>query len=148
MDSAGDSLLDYTELAAYLDKVIVEAFDVVGGSDQTGANAPLSSACAPESQPGSVTSAYEYWTAAGAPPSKLVLGMAASGTVYELLEKGLLRTQNGPIPSYLYQPKSDIPVQAGPNDERGGIDICGDETDYSSSYTYADLVAADVGLMG
>ena len=137
--------MDYTELAAHLDKLIVEAFDVVGGSDQTGANAPLSSACAPESQPGSVVAAYEYWTSAGVPASKLVLGVAASGTVYELLGKGLMRTQIGPIPSYLYQPKSDIPVQAGPNDERGGMDICGDETDYSSTYAYADLVAADVG---
>lgn len=145
MDSAGDSLLDYTELALNLDKVIVEAFDVVGASDQTGANAPLSSACAPESQPGSVTSAYEYWTSAGVPASKLILGLAASGTVYKLLDKGLVRTQNGPIPSYVYQLKSEIPVQAGPEDERGGIDICGDETDYSSVYTYADLVAADVG---
>ena len=142
LDDAGDPLLDTSEYAEYFDTLSILAYDVSGNWNLlTGANAPLSSSCAPEQQAYSVESAFQYWTSTGFPASKLELGVPAYNYIFNLTDDELVKTTyGGTIPSFIYQNKTEAPVQAGPDDVRGGVDVCGSVTDYASSYNYVDLV--------
>ena len=122
------------------------AYDVAGNwNELTGALAPLSHACAPPQQAYSAMSGFEYWTSTGFPASKLVLGVPAYSYIFNLtMGPDLEKTNFGPIPSFLYQNKTEAPVQAGPEDVRGGVDVCGSTNDYSSTYNYVDLVDAGI----
>ncbi|TDL29460.1 glycoside hydrolase [Rickenella mellea] len=76
----GDSLIDVSAFANALDWVMIMNYDVWGSSSTPGPNAPLSDGCHNSSQPtANAYAAVNAWTAAGIPPSKIVLGVPSYG---------------------------------------------------------------------
>lgn len=74
-----------TNVSAYTNEMTyinIMNYDVNSSSSKPGPNAPLSNACGTSSQPtASAVASFEQWTKAGAPASKLLLGLPLYGYV-------------------------------------------------------------------
>ncbi|KAJ6539469.1 glycoside hydrolase [Mycena capillaripes] len=80
--SEGEPLSDVSQFAEVLNWTLLMNYDVWGSSVNPGPNAPLSDACNSSSQPeANAVAAYNAWTSAGFPASKLVLGVPSYGYV-------------------------------------------------------------------
>ncbi|KAF9569320.1 glycoside hydrolase [Agrocybe pediades] len=82
VDNKGKPLKDLTEFAEVLDWVLIMNYDVWGSSSNPGPNAPLYDACGNSTQPdASAVGAFNAWTRANFPASKLVLGLPSYGYI-------------------------------------------------------------------
>ena len=70
--------------------------------------------------------------------------MPTYGKVFDLTWYSLDPSYHGSIPSFAYQHHSPYPAKGDLLDTRG-VDVCGEETDYSGSYSYTNLVKDGVG---
>ncbi|KAK1231965.1 hypothetical protein PQX77_004915 [Marasmius sp. AFHP31] len=78
----GRPLSNISAFAEQMTYINIMNYDVWGASDNPGPNAPLSNGCGTSSQPqASAQAALSQWTAAGAPASKLLLGLPLYGYV-------------------------------------------------------------------
>ncbi|KAG7087811.1 hypothetical protein E1B28_013751 [Marasmius oreades] len=78
----GQPLKDISAYAKEMTYINIMNYDVWGASANPGPNAPLSDACGTSTQPqASAEAAFNQWTAAGAPASKLLLGLPLYGYV-------------------------------------------------------------------
>ncbi|KAF7315066.1 Glycoside hydrolase family 18 protein [Mycena indigotica] len=84
LGSNGAPLRDVSEYAAQLTYVNIMNYDINGGwSASPGPNAPLGDACGRSSQPQyTAKAAFNQWTAAKCPASKLLLGLPLYGYVF------------------------------------------------------------------
>lgn len=82
VDDSGQPMTDLSKFAEVLDWVLIMNYDVWTASSTPGSNAPMNDGCHNSSQPGAnAVAAYEAWTSAGFPASKLVLGLPSYGYV-------------------------------------------------------------------
>ncbi|KAF9255037.1 glycoside hydrolase family 18 protein [Marasmius fiardii PR-910] len=80
--SNGQPLTDISAYADQMTYINIMNYDVWGASSNPGPNAPLNNGCGNSSQPqASAEAAFNQWTAAGAPASKLLLGLPLYGYV-------------------------------------------------------------------
>ncbi|KAF8192629.1 glycoside hydrolase [Pholiota molesta] len=81
-DDEGDAMVDLSGYAEVLDWALIMNYDVWGSSSKPGPNAPLYDACNNSTQPNAnAVAAYNAWTAANFPASKLVLGLPSYGYI-------------------------------------------------------------------
>ncbi|KAK7026409.1 hypothetical protein VNI00_015644 [Paramarasmius palmivorus] len=77
--SNGSPLTNISAWANVMTYINIMNYDVWGASANPGPNAPLNNGCGTSTQPqASAEAAFNQWTAAGAPASKLLLGFAPS----------------------------------------------------------------------
>ncbi|THU94230.1 glycoside hydrolase [Dendrothele bispora CBS 962.96] len=82
LGSNGQPLTNISAYAAQMTYINIMNYDVWGASSNPGPNAPLGNLCGTSSQPtASAQAALSQWTAAGAPASKLLLGLPLYGYV-------------------------------------------------------------------
>ncbi|KAF9484028.1 glycoside hydrolase family 18 protein [Pholiota conissans] len=82
VDNQGNAMVDVSEFAAVLDWVVIMNYDAWGSLSDPGPNAPLHDACNNSTQPSmNAVAAYNAWTAAQFPASKLVLGLPSYGYI-------------------------------------------------------------------
>ncbi|KAH9482401.1 Chitinase A1 [Psilocybe cubensis] len=94
VDAAGRPLTDVEEFSKVLDWVLIMNYDIWGSSSHPGPNAPLYDACENSTQPdASAAGAYDAWTKANFPTSKLVLGLPSYGYISSSTE-ARLRTRS------------------------------------------------------
>ncbi|KAG6833416.1 hypothetical protein H0H87_007401 [Tephrocybe sp. NHM501043] len=78
----GKPLTNVTEFASVMTYVNIMNYDVNTASSKPGPNAPLGNPCGTSANPqANAESAFEQWTKAGFPASKLLLGLALYGYV-------------------------------------------------------------------
>lgn len=100
-DATGQPMKDVRLFANILDWLLIMNYDVWGASSSPGPNAPLSDACRNSTQPtANAEAAIKAWTAAGVPPSKLVLGVPSYGYISTSPATRLRqRDQNASLPN-------------------------------------------------
>ena len=101
-------------------------YDVWGSwSNAVGPNAPLNDTCAPtDDQDGSAVSAVQAWTAAGMPPSQIVLGVPAYGHSFRVTKANATSSSSSALAAYPPFVAGDQP--AGDKwDDQPGTDVCG-----------------------
>ena len=103
-------------------------YDVWVPWDSTvGPNAPLNDTCAsPENQQGSAVSAVAAWTAAGLPPSQLVLGVASYGHSFSVnTSDAFVNGSTTELAAYPSFNASVFPLGDAWDDAAGTPDACG-----------------------
>jgi len=146
LDANGNPLSDASGFARYLDYLTIMNYDIYGPtwSTTTGPNAPLYDTCSPIKD--SASSALAYWTKAGFPACKLLLGVPAYGYAYTTKSSTLSAQTYGKQKTYMYQASSSVAPKGDANDVySSGKDICGHEgSGYSGTWTYDTMISGGI----
>ena len=128
VDATGNSITNASAFAELLDWIAIMNYDVWGSwSASVGPNSPLNDTCAsPENQQGSAVSAVAAWTAAGLPPSQLVLGVASYGhSFYVNASDAFVNGSTTELAAYPPFNASIFPLGDAWDDAAGTLDACG-----------------------
>ena len=126
---SGSRLVDVSGFAKVLDWIAIMNYDVWGSwSTAVGPNAPLNDTCAsPANQQGSAVSGVAAWSAAGMPPSQIVLGVPTYGHSFSVAPVNATAS-NGVLNAYPAFNASDQPAGDKWDAPAGTVDQCGNRS--------------------
>ncbi|KAL7006318.1 hypothetical protein EMMF5_004204 [Cystobasidiomycetes sp. EMM_F5] len=140
----GNPISNASGFAAVLNYVSLMVYDVSGGWTSTsGPNAPLYARGATAEQAQGADTAVAYWTSAGFPKNKLVIGIPSYGKSFTLLSSTLQTMTNNGYATQAYQQYSgDVPTMTY-NDmiSQGIITPNGQPTSWSGYTRYFDTAS-------
>jgi chitinase len=120
----------------------IMAYDIGGRwSDSVSPNAPLDDSCAPTPQ-GSVISAVKAWTAAGFPPHKIFVGVAAYGHSFFVYQANAYNKATGKIQPYVPFDNSKQPKGDKWDSTADGVDQCGSPNAVGGVFDFWGLIDA------
>ncbi|GAA94301.1 glycoside hydrolase family 18 protein [Mixia osmundae IAM 14324] len=104
-DANGNALTTYSSFLSSVDYLMLMNYDVWGpyGQGVSGPNAPLYACSAQTGNPFSAYQAVRYFTKAGWPASRLILGVPSYSHAFSTSGTSLTSTKCGTTTSYLYQ---------------------------------------------
>ncbi|KAG6813065.1 hypothetical protein H0H92_014337 [Tricholoma furcatifolium] len=144
LDATGTPMTNVSGFADVVTYIAIMNYDVYGLFSNpaiVGPNAPIAlSTCSSQTGP-SATSAVALWSAAGMPPSQIVLGVPSYGHSFIVEEQDALVNNQ----LVLYPPFDTTQNSYGPGETATSaavLDSCGKTTGVSGVYSFAQMITA------